>query len=97
MNSSEDKQDLYMFNAPSFKTNVPPRDETGAIVGALTACIIISAVLLFLWKVFIAYYDVILIPMQLHPSTLKCNLSLQCFDGNSKSFGIGFTLMSGCK
>jgi len=51
MDADDKDDDLYMFKAPSADNATNTPDETGAIVGALAACIIISAVLLFLWKV----------------------------------------------
>ena len=55
--STEDK-DLYVFKAPSAGNETEAQDETGAIVGAVAACLIISAVLLFLWKVIFSKKDI---------------------------------------
>ena len=51
MDKSDEEKDVYLFKAPSAESDAAASDETGAIVGAVAACIIISAVLLFLWKV----------------------------------------------
>ena len=45
------EENRYVFKAPSDDNLTDEPDETGAIVGAIAACLIISAVLLFLWKV----------------------------------------------
>lgn len=45
------EEDLYVFKAPSEDKLTEDQNETGAIIGALAACVIISCVLFFLWKV----------------------------------------------
>ena len=43
-------EDVYLFQAPA-GNNQAESDETGAIVGAVVACLTITGVLFFLWKV----------------------------------------------
>jgi len=55
-NGTSQGSNVYVFKAQEEQPAPAGNDETGGIVGAIAACIVIVAVLVFLWKVKIIMY-----------------------------------------